>query len=356
MSNILKSILVFLLGVGFTLLLLKLPNLLRNKPVEFSKKSIIKDKPFEKYSIESLSKKDIKPGKITIKSIIKEENAFISYLFEFEFNPNLDGKTLKRTTGQINIPKTSDRSLQAQKFPIVLMLRGYIDQKAFKTGDGTKNAAAYFANNGFITMAPDFLGYGGSDPESGNIFESRFQTYVTALTLLKTLEQIENDPKLLDSQNYQTNDLLNYSLIFLWGHSNGGQVALTILEVGKATYPTVLWAPVSKPFPYSILYYTDDSDDHGKLIRNELSKFEADHDAEKYSPTNYLDSIKAPILLQHGSADAVVPRMWSDNLFKILTTLDLEIEYKIYQGADHNMRPLWDDVVAKDLEYFRSNL
>ena len=62
--------------------------------------------------------------------------------------------------------------------------------------------------------------------------------------------------------------------IFFWGHSNGGQVALTILEITGKDYPTTLWAPVTKPFPYSILYYTDESEDKGKYIRRELSRFE----------------------------------------------------------------------------------
>src|SRR3989344_4726409 len=59
-----------------------------------------KSKPLEKYTIENLAKTEIKPGKLEIKEILKEETEYSSYLFEFEFNPNLDGKTLKQVTGQ----------------------------------------------------------------------------------------------------------------------------------------------------------------------------------------------------------------------------------------------------------------
>ena len=54
---------------------------------------------------------------------------------------------------------------------------------------GTKKIGEYFANNGYITLAPDFLGYGGSDSESENIFESRFQTYTTVVSLIKSIEK-----------------------------------------------------------------------------------------------------------------------------------------------------------------------
>src|SRR3990167_11164052 len=107
-----------------------------------------KSKPFEKYTIENLAKTEIKPGKLEIKEILKEETEYSSYLFEFEFNPNLDGKTLKKVTGQINVPSESG----AKRFPIIIMLRGYIDQQLFKTGDGTRNASGFFAERGFITF------------------------------------------------------------------------------------------------------------------------------------------------------------------------------------------------------------
>src|SRR3990167_1824937 len=157
-----------------------------------------KSKPFEKYTIENLAKTQIKPGKLEIKEVLKEETEYSSYLFEFEFNPNLDGKTLKKVTGQINIPSGPVASNQeAKTLPLIVMLRGYIDQQLFKTGDGTRNASGFFAERGFITVAPDFLGYGGSDDETGNIFETRFQTYVTTLSLLKTINHLPNSPNII---------------------------------------------------------------------------------------------------------------------------------------------------------------
>lgn len=319
-------------------------------------------KTLNKYTIEQLSKTDIQPGKIVIKEKIEKEGEedFESFIFEFLFNPNLDGKTLKKTTGLINLPLQMDGNLKTQnkKLPLIIMLRGYINKDTFKTGDGTRNASFFFARNGFITIAPDFLGYGGSDKETENIFEARFQTYTTILSLVKTLESVSNNPNLikfeesLENSNKFYAKLINYSDIFFWAHSNGGQIALTFLEITGKKYPTTLWAPVSAAFPYSVLYYTNKSEDRGKLIRRELAKFEERYDVDLYSPDLYLDRINAPLQIHQGFADDAVPVDWTDSLVAKLKKEKKEVFYYKYPQTDHNMRPVWNTVILRDLEFF----
>ncbi|MEK7188643.1 MAG: alpha/beta fold hydrolase [Patescibacteria group bacterium] len=298
-------------------------------------------KPLEKYTIENLSKAKISPSNIEIGEVLKDlpaqagDEKFTSYLFSFSFNPSITGGEVKKVTGLINIPN------EKRNYPIILMFRGFVDQEIYKTGDGTKRAAEFLANNGFITIAPDFLGYGNSDKEAENIFESRFQTYTTALILIKSINSVNQ---------------WNQKDIFLWGHSNGGQIALTLLEITGLTYPTVLWAPVAKPFPYSILYYTDESPDKGKLIRKELSKFEADYSIEAYSLSNYLDKIKAPLQIHQGTSDDAVPISWTNDLVAKLKKSGLDVKYFKYPGADHNLTPSWETVISRDLSYFKNNL
>src|SRR5690606_21512717 len=137
-----------------------------------------------------------------------------------------------------------------------------------------------------ITIAPDFLGYAGSDENAANIFESRFQTYTLAISLINSIGN--------SSFTKMTNQEWNKEDVFIWAHSNGGQIALTTLEATGKAYPTTLWAPVSKSFPYSVLYYTDEAEDKGKFIRHELAKFEDLYDTDKYSLDNYFELVKAP--------------------------------------------------------------
>jgi alpha-beta hydrolase superfamily lysophospholipase len=316
-------------------------------------------RPLDRYAINHLENADIPLGYITISDMISSEDGFTSYKFSFEFSPNLEPeKLIKKTSGQINVPINISNS-ENNKYPVVVMIRGYVDQESYQTGIGSKNAATFFADNGFITIALDFLGYADSDSESSDIFESRFQTYTTVLTLLKTLENTSLDHNLIkisdeiDKSGILNDQLNNHSTISVWGHSNGGQIALTILEITKGSYPTVLWAPVSKPFPYSILYYTDESEDRGKLIRRELAKFEQNYDVELYSLTNYLNDINAPIQIHQGTVDDAVLFTWSDELVTKLKELGKNVTYFKYAGADHNLKPSWDTVVQRDLEFFQ---
>jgi uncharacterized protein len=292
------------------------------------------ERPFLKYTIDNLSQVEIVPGNFEIVKEMKSDNEFVSYQFRYSFYPALDGNQ-KSISGQINKP------FGVNKYPLILMLRGFVNQSIYQTGMGTKNASEYFVRNGFITIAPDFLGYAESDKESDNIFETRFQTYTSVLSLIKALPQIDE----WDGKN-----------VFIWAHSNGGQVTLTTLTVTGADYPATLWAPVTKPFPYSILYYTDASADKGKFIRSELAKLETLYNVEDFSFDNYIDRINAPLMLHQGTADTAVPTSWSNEIVNKLKRANKDVTYYTYPGSDHDLRPAWDTVIARDLEFFRKNI
>lgn len=304
-----------------------------------SKNKIIQkiiDRSLDKYTVDNLTNANIPASDITREKTLKEDPFFTSYLFSYNFDPSLSNSQKKKVSGVLNVP-----NIKNQKFPIIVMVRGYIEPSKYTSGEGTEHGSEEFVKNRFITVAPDFLGYGESDKEPDNVFEARFQTYTTVLTLLKSLQSIPE----WDGKN-----------VFLWGHSNGGQIVLTILEITKGNYPTVLWAPVSKPFPYSILYYTDDSQDLGRELRRRLSDFESVYDANLYSVQNYLDRIKAPVELHQGTADDAVPVVWSDSLYKKLKEDKVDIKYFTYPGSDHNLMPAWNTVVARNIAFFNNHL
>ncbi len=356
-----KSYIFFLLVLTLSLKIAVVLNKKINSQTQTTKEEVFGEKKLnelEKYTIENLGNAKINPGKIFISKVLKN-NDNSSYIFELEFNPNLDGKTLKKTTGLLNIPKNT---LSYKKYPVIVMFRGYVDKEIYKTGDGTRKASEFFSKNGFVTISPDFLGYAGSDKESENIFEARFQTYVTALSLINTLEASSQNPDIIqvstEIRDYQKikNLLSDFSNIFIWGHSNGGQIALTFLEITQEKYPTTLWAPVSIYFPYSILYYTDNSEDRGKFLRRQLSKFEEDYDTNLFSLDMYLDRIKAPLQIHQGLRDDAVPSAWNDSLVNKLKERGVNVVYYKYEGADHNMVPVWEEVVKKDINFFSKYL
>jgi dipeptidyl aminopeptidase/acylaminoacyl peptidase len=290
-----------------------------------------KEKPLEKYAFDNLRRLDYHGSQIELEKVLNKESKFTSYLFTF-----LSDR--KKVSGVANIPSKKG------KLPVIVMIRGFVEKEKYTPGSGTKNSSKAFARNGFITLAPDFLGYGESASPSADVFEERLEKYTAVLNLLASIKSIPKaDPK----------------KIGIWGHSNGGQIALSILEITGYPYPTVLWAPVSKPFPYSILYYTDEYDDRGRLLRKALARFEIDYDVDKYDPTLYYDWIdrKAPIQLHQGGRDDAVPKNWSDALYDTLTELDLDIEYFTYPDEDHNFaQGSWQTIINRNILFYKNNL
>ncbi len=299
-------------------------------------KTPYKEKPLEKYSYSRLKQSERIGSDIVFGNIVKENPGFISQIFYF----STEGK---KASGLINYP--------AEKgvYPIILMIRGFVDQTIYSPGMGTQRAGEIYAQNGFVTLAPDFLGYGDSASPSASSIEERFETYTTVLDLLASLPNLNN----IDKKIVQ----VDFGKVGIWGHSNGGQIALSVLEITGKDYPTVLWAPVSKPFPYSILYFTDEFEDHGKALRKVVADFERDYDIEKYSPYNYYSWIDAPIQLHQGGQDEAVPQKWSDNLYADLKKLDKNITYYTYTDSDHNLLPGgWNLAIQRSLDFYRKYL
>jgi len=116
--------------------------------------------PLTKYTMENLQQASVAPSQFEKLDTITDSKNVSTYAFAMHFDPTLKGITSEKVTGVVNAPKADGT------FPLIVMIRGFVDQSIYSPGVGTKNAATYFAEHGFITIAPDFLGYAGSDSES----------------------------------------------------------------------------------------------------------------------------------------------------------------------------------------------
>lgn len=320
--------------------------------------------PYAKYSFSNLSALQLMPEPITIESVLDSQPSYASFLASWDV-PNLETGTRTKVTGQINIPQGTG------PFPVIIMLRGYADREIYYTGLGTRNAAAALARNGYITIAPDFQGFGGSGPESDDILIARFSRPLTVLQLLKNLEnvRIQAAPVASATSSATTSSqplnplsvdsgLFDRNRIGMWAHSNGGQIALSVLEITNRMIPTTLWAPVSQPFPYSVLYYSNETPDGGKYLREQLANFEftLGNDPREFSVLQTPERILAPVQVHQGGADDAIPVEWSEALVETLQSATVSAELFLYPDADHNMQPNWDEVVQRDLLFFEKEL
>ncbi len=288
-------------------------------------------KPLLQYTFANLANYVPQSSLITLDKTMDQNEKVTVYLGSFTTGG-------KRMSMQIMVPQTATPS---GGFPVILMNRGFVDPSQYQTGIGTKNAAKVFAAGGFVTVAPDFLGFGASDAAPEDTMAARLEKPQQLLDLIASLPSFT---------------ITNPMKLGLWGHSNGGQITLSLLEITQEPYPTVLWAPVTKPFPYSLLYYTDEYEDGGKALRQVIANFEKDYDVFDYSIDKFSDRLVGPIELHQGTADDAVPEKWSRAFTGTLKEKKIPITYYVYEGADHNLQPAWQTAVNRSLVFFKEFL
>ncbi len=320
--------------------------------------------PLLAYTIEKLSQQEVKAtSPLQVEKLLNHDP--IANLYTLLFTYQSQGKQI---SGALNLQLDEATTASPSAMPVILMLRGYAPLEVYYSGIGTKSAASVFAQAGYVTLAPDFLGYGESDPEPDDTWEARFIKPLNILDLLATLQKFP----ILDLSKIEESPLKSISLdpahLGVWAHSNGGQIAVTTLEILGQNLPTTLWAPVLAPFPYSILYFSDEYEDEGKETRKYVALFEADYDVFDFSLTRHLDRLHGPIQIHHGGRDDAALLSWSEEfLAKVdlenqrratasALTEELEIKLYRYPSADHNLQPNWNEAIQRDLGFFAENL
>jgi uncharacterized protein len=329
-------LIVFLIGLTIIFFLVRKPNFYSLLSPVAKPIPTIKYLPLEKYSFLYLRNREYSGDNIILGKILNKTDEYTSYMFYFKS----DGK---KVSGMANIPNSPGT------YPVIAMFRGFVDISIYETGIGTKHGGEYLASHGFITLAPDFLGYGESASPSAIIMEERFETYTTAMNLLSSIKNLNRSLETVYGKSVKADT----QKIGIWGHSNGGHISMATLEISGVNYPTVLWAPVSKPFPYSILFFTDEYDDHGKALRKIVADFEKDYDVENYSVNNYYNFINAPIQLHQGGQDEAVPQRWSDDLNSTLKKMGKRITYYTYPKEDHNFsQGDWSTTIERSVNFY----
>lgn len=325
-----KKKLVLFLGLGGLFLVAGgLTIRLKIKPVLLSPLTSWRKINYAPYSFENLHRREYFRSEIRLEKVLDEKKVFTSYIFSF----SADGR---RITGLANIPNKEG------KFPVAILIRGWVDEEVYQTGMGSKKMADFLAENGFLTLAPDLLGYGSSDPAFADILLTRFFHPITIITLLHSLDSLP---------------LADPNKVVIWGHSNGGQIALSVLEITGEKIPTSLWAPVAAPFPGSVLYFAKEMEDGGEKLKEIITDFEKEYNSREFSITNFLGQINAPLIIHQGMADESIPPEWTNNLVSQLRSLNKEVIYYQYLGENHNFNyGEAPEMRRRDLKFFRENI
>jgi dienelactone hydrolase len=299
---------------------------------------------FSRFSLKVLQDYPYKASPLVINTLAAETDEYRAYTVSYTSM----GLTV---TCRLSLPKIPLQNIKG----IVLMLRGHQDARNYYTGKGTEYPARRYLQKGYAVAAPDFLGYGGSSETPEPDHAHQFYSTVNAVELYLSLQF----PKISFAARVPTASRtalpVSFKKIVLWGHSNGGQVAIHFLEIVQKPISTVLWAPVSLAFPDSLAFYQKN-----RAVWAE--QFKKEKPAQDYSLYTYLGRIapNTSILLEQGSQDIAVPESWSGAFVKAIAaenekrpqTERINITYIVYPGANHNLEPFWNTVLPRDVAFW----
>ncbi|MFQ6059036.1 MAG: alpha/beta hydrolase family protein, partial [Anaerolineae bacterium] len=197
---------------------------------------------------------------------------------------------------------------------------GYIPPSRYWSGADTWRAADYLARHGYLTIAPDFRGWGGSD-RGHNFFRSGL--VIDVLNLISSLPSLpQADPE----------------RVGMWGHSMGGGVTTKAIVIDPRIKAAVLYAPVSADDTVVMRRWGrwirgGDPDD--PMWRSYRQAVRDRAFLRRTSPINYFDSVTAAVQIHQGTADTTTPPRWAQAIRDGLEAAGKQVEYYAYPGQGH---------------------
>jgi uncharacterized protein len=260
------------------------------------------------YTIEGLRNREFGVGEIEIVEVMEEMPSFTRYLFAYQS----DGLTI---TGMLNRPAGTG------PFPVVILNHGYYPLDVYQTGNGTKLAADYLAQQGFLTLSPDFRSHAGSD-DAPNWFRAGH--------VIDVLNLIPQARRLPDAQPGK---------VGMWGHSNGGAITAKAMVISDQIAAAVIYAPASSNIVEDYWFRVERAEMRGAQIDPIDWPVRPEQAPDLYtrlSPLPYLDYTSGPVLIHYGTADEVVPLKWPDDLRIGLEAAGKQVTMHLYEGQPHS--------------------
>jgi dipeptidyl aminopeptidase/acylaminoacyl peptidase len=300
------------------------------------------------YTIEGLRKHEFRSGEVRVFGKLEETDIYTRYLIDY---PS-DGLKI---TGIMQVPIEGKAP-----FPVIVMNHGFFARSSYAPGSGTWRAAEYLNKHGYLTLAPDYRSWGGSDAGPSLYYSGLVIDVVNLLNAIPSIPQA--DP----------------SRIGMWGHSMGGGVTIKVLEVDTRVKAAVLYSTVS----------ADDADILGRwglgclgdIAAGELQigcnssdvipldlapdLREAYYDAstdpdllEQIAPIYHLELVTAPVQINYGTQDgqtsAGTPPEWSKKLYQAFLDAGRDAQIFAYEGEFHSFNgDAWLAFMERSAHFF----
>lgn len=237
-----------------------------------------------------------------------------------------------RVTGILNEP------VGKGPFPGVVLAHGYYDPAQYTPGLGTERLARLLTDNGFVTFAPDYRGYGQSE-HAQNLYMSGY--IIDVLNAGSALKKLPN---------------VDAAHVGLLGHSMGGGLAARAMVASSVYQAFVLYAPISSDTE-ELMLDPMGGETAGMDTDIAISLLQSVSDPNLFaalSPKNYYDRVTAPVSIHSGTADDIAPTKWAEAIYHGLRDAGKKAEFYQYPGEGHVItgaqQPVFDQRIVDFLK------
>lgn len=304
---------------------------------DFGEQTAQPAKPAVKRWIDSVSIPNFKQKKLEGKDLklgkILDDNAYYTRYYITYRSGTLN------ISGIMNVPKARG------PFPVLILNHGYIDPNVYTNGRGLKREQDYLAKKGYVVIHPDYRNHAQSDKDTLN--NPRFR--------LGYVEDVINAVHAVKNSGFRFVDTANIGML---GHSMGGGISLSVM----VSYPDlvkafVLFGTVSADIRDN--FYRWDARRPGfpnKIYDLYGSPQENPGFWDNLSPMFFLDNIRSPILIQHGTTDESCPVKWARKLTDSLKVHRKDVTFYEYPNELHEFINEWPLVMERTTAFFDVHL
>lgn len=290
-------------------------------------------------SIASMRNRTYTPSQISIISTLPPHNTYSSYIVSYVS----DGYTVY---GLLAIPNSTPSK---DGFSAIIMNHGYIDPKVYSTVSDYESEVDAFASHGYVVLKPDYRGTGQSQGTAEVAYGSPADS-IDSLVAFWSLQSYPN---------------VNPNAIGMWGHSMGGNVTLRDIEITSGVRAAVIWSGVVASYQNLISFWGIDSTSPGQTGEESLEALIQKYGMPKQNPifwngidpTQHLDLVSTPMLLQVGLQDTLALPQFSKDLFTSLQAKGKTVQYDEYANESHELQgDAHNQIIDQTLLFFDTYL